>query len=261
MKTAGRQLVQAEKMSSLGQMVSGIAHDINNPLGYIASNRENLQKKSHEIRDFLFKLMGDAPEAKTTKDHLNSEFKSLDDGFTSIGRGSKILKGISSALRNYGRTDLDNKEACDLKEILENVATILNSKLKHLEFKSDFEGERIIKCRPSNLSQIFLNLISNACDALAEEEVENPTILFSSKRLNSGQEEILIKVEDNGPGIPDNIKNKILDAFFTTKAVGKGTGLGLSITNKIIQEHNGKITVKDSESLGGACFEIHLPIK
>jgi C4-dicarboxylate-specific signal transduction histidine kinase len=233
LKATQSQLIQSEKMASLGVLTAGIAHEINNPLNYIMGGYIGL---SNELKTYDF-----------DKDKRISVF--LEGIKTGIERASEIIKGLNQLSR-----DNDNyNEKCEIHSILDNCLTILHYKYKNrIEVVKNYEKENLFTTGNSGkLHQVFINIISNAIDS-----IENNGVIYIDTISSEENQEISIK--DTGCGIPAENFNKIIDPFFTTKAPGKGTGLGLSIANTIIQQHNGVLQF-DSTLVKGTKVLIHLP--
>lgn len=258
------QLLQAEKMASIGLLTSGIAHEINNPLNFISSGVSGLEMESdailsaiHEsgtlIRSAQVKnsaiaaLLEKEQGVKESMENIPKLIISLHSG---VSRTINIVKG----LRTFSRMDDEKKHTASLNEIILGTLTILQSKYKgKIDIHTQFEPDDQIYCYPGKLGQLFLNIIINAIDAIENKGQIN---IYTSL-INEGNA-FEIKIEDSGPGIPDELQQKIFDPFFTTKPVGQGTGLGLSISHGIVSDHQGKITVV-SEVGKGTCFTILLP--
>ena len=258
------QLIQSEKMASLGQLVAGVAHEINNPVNYIKSNIEPLKEYLlgyKEVVDHIQllkeKLPDDAKRSleklieKNDLDFADEDSKKI---FESYQEGSNRIADIVADLRQYSKTDKEYYSKMDLHESIESTLNLLKSKLKEgISIHKDFGNIPKINCSPGQMGQVFMNLLSNAIDAVGEQ---------GTIQIATSQEKryVVIAIRDDGPGIPIDIQSKIFDPFFTTKPVGSGTGLGLSITHTIIEQHNGKIEVTSEENVG-AIFAIHLPLK
>lgn len=234
LKHTQAQLLQSDKMASLGVLSAGIAHEINNPLNYIRGANRGLAK--YVLREYGI----DDPQ-------LLKCIKLADEG---INRASSIVKSLG----HYSRTHTDMTENCNIHEIIENVLVILQNRLKHkVKIIRDYNFNiPTQKGNEGRLHQAFLNLLSNAEQAI----IEKGEIVISTN-ITDDLVEIIIK--DTGKGISTENLFKISEPFFTTKEPGKGTGLGLSITYKIIEEHKGKIQV-NSEIDKGTEFKIHLPV-
>ena len=274
LKESEAQLIQTEKMSSLGQMVAGIAHEINTPLAYVKNSLGSVATKLPEVKKLivetnkLLKLLEDsAPDPDTLQAKFTS-VRSLVDYFAEqqalaeLGQLAKDgLYGIEQIaeivinLKNFSRLDRSKMSQFNLNEGLESALVLAKHELKHLKVVRRFDELPLITCSPSQLNQVFINLINNAAQAVHPDTGE---ITVSTRVVDEGH--VAVEVADNGSGIPPEILSKIFDPFFTTKEVGKGTGLGLSIAYKIIDQHGGKISV-DSTVNAGTRFTIVLPLQ
>lgn len=245
LKQTQAQLAQREKMASLGALVAGVAHEINNPLGAINSNTSLFkmiisQLKSSEVIQKDRKI----EEMIAKLDFLNN---------TNILACERIVEIVKS-LRNFARLDEAEYKEVNIHEGIENTLVLLNHKLKNrIEVIKEYGELPMIKCYPSQLNQVFMNILSNAIDAIPDKG----TIWIKTFIEN---EKVFIVIKDNGVGIKPEHINKIFDPGFTTKGVGVGTGLGLAITYNIIEKHHGKIYVQ-SQYGEGTEFTIELPIR
>lgn len=273
LKASQAQLVQSEKMASLGQMVAGVAHEINTPLGYVQNNMEMAQDaygKLAELNgayDALFTMM-QSPGASESdmNEHfsrllsLREEFsevypqESMESLFSDSLYGLRQISEIVVNLKNFSRLDLAAVDNVDLNECVVSALTIGKNVIKHkAEVIRDFGVLPKVSCSPSQINQVFLNLVTNAAQAIEGYGRIAIKTLADDKYVH-------VVVRDNGKGIsPENLK-KIYDPFFTTKPIGEGTGLGLSIVFGIIKDHGGQIQVK-SEVGKGTAFCVSLPIK
>ncbi len=272
LKTAQSQLIQTEKMSSLGQMVAGIAHEINNPVSFIHGNITPALEHIQDLLDLINiyqQNCSSSPEVEAKIAEIDLEFvaEDLPKLLSSMKMGTERIREIVLSLRNFSRLDEAEIKEADIHEGIDSTLLILNHRLKsNIEVIKQYGQLPLIDCYPAQLNQVFMNIISNGIDAL--EETKN-SILFHAKppevlqitiqteQINA--EQIQVRIRDNGLGIRPEIKNKLFDPFFTTKKIGKGTGIGLSICYQIIQNHQGKIEVV-SEYKKGAEFIITLPI-
>jgi signal transduction histidine kinase len=265
------QLIQTEKMSSLGQMVAGVAHEINNPINFIYGN---LKHAEHHIRDLL-KLVqlyqqSDGQDQATIQAYAESiDLKFLQDDLAKILKsmqlGTDRVREIVLSLRNFSRLDESGFKTVDLHDGIDSTLLILNHRIKHsIEIVQDYGELPLVECYPAQLNQVFMNLLANAIDAIEETQVESPTIRIqtqvdSSSASNSTGTNIVIHISDNGSGISPENQTRIFDPFFTTKEVGKGTGLGLLICYQVMQKHGGTIALT-SQPGQVTTFTLTLPI-
>lgn len=250
-------LVHAAKMASLGQLVAGIAHELNNPISFIYSNMTHLK----EYSDKLIRLVQAAEKkAKLDKEKEAAEFdyivKDMPKLIKSCEDGAKRTRDIVVGLRNFSRLEEAKIKEVDIHEGIESTLSLLEG-----EFKSRIQLERNygdlpkILCYPSQLNQVFMNILTNAAQAIDEK---GGTITITTKVI--GKNRVQVGIRDTGKGMPADVVQKIFDPFFTTKDLSKGTGLGMSITYGIVQKHGGEITV-DSAPGKGTEFVITLPVK
>lgn len=283
LKLAQGKLVQSEKMSGLGQMVAGIAHEINNPVSFIHGN---LSPATQYINDLLHHLHLYQQKAKQTEidnhaQEIDLEFLEIDlpKLLNSMNIGTDRIREIILSLRNFSRLDEAELKTVNLHKGIDSTLLILNHRFKQsnsqIILKKDYGAIDTIDCYPSQLNQVIMNLIANSIDALetyTHERLDQdhyqrlqdqgitlwkPTISITTISHN---ESVEIIIHDNGPGIPETIRDRIFDPFFTTKVIGKGTGLGLSISHSIIVErHQGSINC-ESNPVDGTTFRIKLPL-
>ncbi|MCC5641647.1 HAMP domain-containing protein [Nostoc sp. CHAB 5824] len=268
LKEAQGQLIQTEKMSSLGQMVAGIAHEINNPVNFIYGNIECASDYTQDLLNLVSLYQQHYPnpiyliEENIEEIDLNFIHKDLPSLLASMKIGAERIREIVLSLRNFSRLDEADMKEVDIHEGIDNTLLILNHRLqREIEVIKKYRDLPLVECYPAQLNQVFMNILSNAIDALLDQKahsVQSKQIIIDT--LNIDDIYIKVGIKDNGFGIPPEIKSKLFDPFFTTKPVGKGTGLGLSICYQIIDKHKGKIEVM-SESEKGTEFAIFLPIK
>ena len=258
------QVIQNEKLASIGQLAAGVAHEINNPLGFIQSNFNSMNKYATTLFTCIEQLVhvdGEDYKEEILSDN-NYDFirNDISDLIKETGDGINRILSIVQNLKNFARSDNNNggREIINIKEAIDTTLVIAKNEYKyHAEVINNVPEDISLNCKAGELKQVFLNLVVNSSQAIKEHLQSGGVIRISAERKKS---EIWISFEDNGPGIPEEKRLTIFDPFFTTKEVGKGTGLGLSISYDIIvNKHNGKIFADDSV-LGGAKFSIVLPI-
>jgi signal transduction histidine kinase len=237
LKQTQAQLVHSEKMASLGQLVAGVAHEINTPLGSINSNNDLLSKCVFKIK-----------ENNDIKKHVGLMLETLKINDEAINR----INGIVKSLKNFARLDEAELKEADIKEGLKSTLMLLNHEIKNrIKIVEDYENILPIKCYPNILNQVFLNLLVNACQSIEG----NGVITIKTMKIN---DTVVVNISDTGCGIAREHLSRIFDPGFTTKGVGVGTGLGLSICYQIIEKHKGKISV-ESEIGVGSTFQIEIP--
>ena len=257
------QLIQAEKMSSLSKMVVGIAHEINNPVNFIHGNLKYANQHVQDLLGLLDLYQAQYPtpnlSIQTAIEDVDLDFlrSDLSKILVSMKVGTERVREIVLSLRNFSRLDEAAQKQVDICEGIDSTLIVLSHRIQQgVEIVKDYAYTGQTSCYPAQLNQVFMNIISNALDAMESSEINRPKIFI---RTEEKDQQLIISIEDNGPGIPDTIKNKIFDPFFTTKSVGEGTGLGLSVSYQIVQEHDGLLTV-ENVSPQGTKFEIALPI-
>lgn len=270
LKHAQLQMVQSEKMSALGQLVAGVAHEINNPMSFIHGN---LAPAKEYMQD-LFELLGQYqlyypqphPNIQTTIEKIDLEFLQTDfiKLLQSIQVGTDRIQAIVNSLRNFSRLDESSVKAVDIHEGLDSTLTILRTRLRaqdwrpEIQITKEYDELPLIECYAGQLNQVFMNILSNSIDAL-EEQTESKVSRRINIQTTTAAQSVSIKIQDNGPGMNATTRNRLFDPFFTTKPVGKGTGLGLSISYQIItKKHGGSLTC-NSFLGGGSLFTITLP--
>ncbi|MEG3843755.1 ATP-binding protein [Microcoleus sp. herbarium14] len=268
------QLIQAEKMSSLGQMVAGIAHEINNPVSFIYSNLEHASNYAQDLLRLVELYQKQYPnpsgaiQAETEAIDLDFMAEDFSKLIHSMKNGADRIRQIVLSLRNFSRLDESQLKLANIHEGIDSTLLIVNQRLESkIAVIKDYGDLPRVKCYAALLNQVFMNIIDNAIWALEERKVnskdssdatEQSTIWIHTKIIDS--ELVRIGIRDNGTGIPPELKDKVFDPFFTTKDVGKGTGLGLTVCYQLIEKHKGNLEVF-SELGEGTEFCITLPIK
>lgn len=263
-------LIQSEKMSSLGQMVAGIAHELNTPIGYVSNNVEIAQRRFKQLASLYASALsaiealnrGELEQAMQGFQAIGeSELSTLDALQDVVVRTERLFSGMTTGLeqmaalvrgmRNFARLDEAEMKKADLNEGIKNCLLIIGHQFKdqNIKLTTDYGAIPMVDCYPAQLNQVFLNLIQNAVHAV--EKSPNPHIHIATSFQNG---HVVVEVRDNGTGIPRAIQSKIFDPFFTTKPVGKGTGLGLSICYSIIKKHNGDLYFETEEGKGTSFF-------
>ncbi|WP_392478582.1 ATP-binding protein [Nostoc sp. C110] len=271
------QLVHSEKMSSLGQMVAGIAHEINNPVSFIAGNLRYANQYINDLLDLIAVFQEQYPQINPT---IEAKIKSIELEYlcddlpklmASMSTGSERITDIVLGLRNFSRLDEAKIKSVDIHEGIDNTLMILNhqlalpNKLPDIQIVKEYGQLPKISCYANQLNQVFMNIINNAIYALKDNmqywQSANKIPTIQIKTLVVDNERLLISIKDNGPGMKSEIQEQIFNPFFTTKPVGQGTGLGLSISHQIIVEkHQGKLNC--ISALGkGTEFQIEIPIQ
>jgi len=261
--------LQSEKMASIGQLAAGIAHEINNPIGFVNSNMgalqsyfETLLNTLNAFRDVTVK--GGAPaELIAQLDRLwgDADIDFLSEDFVALMNESKDglhrVKEIVQSLKDFSHIGEKEWAETDLHKGLDSTLNIVNNEIKYkADVVKKYGRLPLVRCIASQLNQVFMNLLVNAAQAMKERG----TITISTGlEEKDGADFATIQICDTGEGIPPEIKNRIFEPFFTTKPVGKGTGLGLSLSYGIIQKHNGRIEM-ESKVGEGTCFKIYLPV-
>lgn len=253
LKEKEKQMVQTEKLASLGMLVVGVAHEINNPIGYVSSNMETLNDYVNLLKK-VFETHKELVASLPTEDGLDYVLEDIDHIFSDTLTGFQKIQEIVQNLKDFARVDQSQKTEADINAGIDFVLKMIKGKLtKNCLIRKDFSQLPSIKCYPGKLNQVFMNLLINAAQAIPEVG----TITIKTEALDAY---ISIQIADTGMGIPQENLSKLFDPFFTTKPVDQGTGMGLSISYGIIQEHGGSLEV-DSKVGKGTTFTIRLPIE
>ncbi len=267
LSAAQDQLMQSEKLASIGQLAAGVAHEINNPIGYVFSNFGTLEKYLDDLFRMLAAyqeaedgLRGTPAQARLAALREEIELEYLKDDIPTLmsesREGIKRVRKIVQDLKDFSRVDARQEwEWSNLHNGIDSTLNIVNNEIKYkCEVIKQYGPLPEVECLPSELNQVFMNLLVNAAHAVT---AERGTITI---RTGVEGEQVWVEIEDTGCGIPKENLKRIFDPFFTTKPVGKGTGLGLSLSYGILQKHGGRIEV-DSEIGRGTCFRLTIPVR
>ncbi len=267
------QLIQTEKMSSLGQLVAGIAHEINNPVNFIYGNLEYLQEYIKDLIHLLelYRLHYPQPVAEIQSQieavELDFLIKDLPKLLSSLTIGSDRIQQIVSSLRNFSRSEQAAMQLIDLHEGIDSTLMILQHRLgarggcPERKLIKEYGNLPLVECYAGQMNQVFMNILGNAINALDNYKLDEEGIIIIRTEVFNGNSNVRIRIKDNGPGITEDVQARLFDPFFTTKPLGKGTGLGLSISYQIIVEkHNGQLKCISVPG-EGAEFLIEIPIR
>ncbi|OEU71877.1 MAG: hypothetical protein BA864_11110, partial [Desulfuromonadales bacterium C00003093] len=275
LKNTQAQIVQAEKMASVGQLAAGVAHEINNPTGFVSSNLKTLADYLNDINRLIkqYRMLITELKDNNAEDKITSSIEKLLDQISGIEKeidldfimddvmdlindcreGTKRIKKIVLDLKDFAHPGEDKLQATDINKGIESTLNVVWNELKYkATVTKDYGKLPIVKCYPQQLNQVFMNIFVNAVQA-----IEKRGEIRISTRADNGSVEV--RISDTGVGIPKENISKIFDPFFTTKEVGKGTGLGMNIAHNIIKKHNGTINV-ESEVGKGTTFRIRIPV-
>jgi len=238
------QLIQSAKMASLGELVAGIAHEVNNPLAFVVSHLGTASKSLNEVETEFVPIA--SPAAKRHWDRARTRLQEIEVGVERI-------RDLVLRLRVFSRLDEGEQKQVSIRECVASVLMILAHRLKdRIRVDTHFGVPDIIECFPSLLNQAIMNLLSNAIDAIHDQGVITIT-------TGADGDNYVVRVADTGHGIPEHLRHRVIDPFFTTKPLGKGTGLGLSITHSIVERHRGTLTF-ESEGGCGTVVTIRFPL-
>ena len=281
LQAAQLQLIQSEKMSSLGNLVAGIAHEINNPVGFISGSIGQAKDAVHDLVTYLQMYQAKFPNPgaeiveKAEEIDINYLVEDLPKIIDSMKMGTQRIRNISTSLRTFSRADTKYKLSANIHEGIDSTLLILQLRLKAnycrpaIQVIQNYGDIPKIQCYLGQLNQVFMNIIANAIDALdeavagytyAENEVKPAQVITIHTELSENQQNVIIKIKDNAQGMTEEIKACIFDNLFTTKDVGKGTGLGLSISKKVIEETHGGTLICESVLGEGTEFIISIPV-
>lgn len=259
LKTTQQQLIHSEKMASLGRLVAGVAHELNNPISFVYGNTVAMKRYADRLSRYLAAIHGEMPHDEREAlrqelriDRLLDDLPSLIEGTV---EGAERTRDIVDALKRFSATDRDERRVFDLAEVIERaVQWVCKATANQFEVNLGLPPTLPVQGSPGQLQQVAMNLVQNAVDATEKSRERR---LEVSGRIEEG--EAVIEFRDSGPGIPAENLGKLFDPFFTTKPVGRGTGLGLAISYGIVERHGGKLTAGNHPK-GGALFVLRLPL-
>lgn len=269
LQEAQGQLIQSEKMASLGTLVAGVAHEINNPANFTYSGAQNIQTRLEQLRDLIYELIGDDPESEVAE-MFREHFDPLFSNLAAIVDGTQRIRSIVTGLRTFSRLDeSEYKEEHIVPGIQSTIPLVGANYGDDVDFVCEFEADPALDCWPAQLNQVFMNLTVNACQAILSKCNKDQrkgalatqkcgTLLIRTDMKDEAHLRITFK--DDGVGMSESVKQRIFEPFFTTKDVGQGTGLGLSISHGIIEKHHGQFLV-DSVQGEGTTIKLILPLK
>jgi two-component system sensor histidine kinase HupT/HoxJ len=259
LKTTQQQLIHSEKMASLGRLVAGVAHELNNPISFVYGNTVAMKRYAERLVRYLAAVHSDMPKdarealrRELRIDRMLDDMPSLIDGTV---EGAERTRDIVDALKRFSATDRDERRAFDLVEVIERaVQWVCKATADQFAVELSLPASLMVMGSPGQVQQVVMNLVQNAADATENARERRLEI---SSRAEEG--EAVIEFRDTGPGIPAENLDKLFDPLFTTKPVGRGTGLGLTISYGIVERHGGKLTVGNHPK-GGALFCLRLPL-
>ncbi|MGC1305910.1 MAG: response regulator [Phormidesmis sp.] len=252
LKKAQSKLIHSEKMSSMGQLVAGIAHEVNNPINFIYGNLNYVDGYVQDLLDLIRAYQTHCPtpppDIHKKLNDLDLEFTSADllKSFVSLRSGTQRIRNLVLSLRNFSRFDESATKTVNLHDGIDSALAMMGSELDNITLKKDYGDLPLVECYASQINQVFMHLIRNAVDALkgigtsaeaAASASDSPLLQVSTTVVD--QERVAIWIADNGAGISLEVQGRIFDPFFTTKEVGQGTGLGLAISYQIVSEQHG----------------------
>ncbi|NEO55549.1 MAG: AAA family ATPase [Okeania sp. SIO3B5] len=272
LQQAQLQLVQTEKMATLGNLMAGVAHEINNPLGFMGGNINIIQEYLADLFTIIKRYQEELPhpsaELTDEMEEMELDFlmEDLPKTIASMETGIKRIGEISISLRTFSRKDTETKSEFNLHNGLDSTLLILKYRLKANEHRpgieviKDYGDLPNIQCYPGQLNQVFMNIIANGIDALDEDIESNNNCITISTKLSIEKNMAVVEIRDNGPGMSEKVRSRIFEQGFTTKGVGKGTGLGMAIAYQIVVEKHGGMITCDSTVGQGTTFTIALPM-
>jgi signal transduction histidine kinase len=247
------QLIQADKLASLGQLVAGVAHEINTPVGALNSMHDTLFRTLEKLKGIIQK---EFPKDHSQLPKIDTAFRVIEDAHQVISSGTDRVISIVTRLRSFARLDEAELKTVNIHEGIEDTLVLIHNEIKHhITIEKEYEDIPPISCYPGQLNQVFLNLLVNGKQAILDLKAKGTILIKTFVK----DDRVQIQFKDDGIGIPRENLHKVFDPGFTTKGVGVGTGLGLSICYQIIQNHRGELRVNSKEG-AGTTFTITLPM-
>jgi two-component system NtrC family sensor kinase len=253
-------LVHSAKMISLGQLVAGVAHELNNPIGFIYSNMTHLRDYSEKLIRFAETAEKEPEKIKSLKKELEVDYikQDLPKLIFSCEDGARRTRDIVIGLRNFSRLEEAKLKEIDIHQAVDDTLNLLTGEIKNrIQIIKKYKKLPLVTCYASHINQVFMNLLSNAAQAI---EGNGNIWISTNTSTKNGEDFVEISFQDSGKGMSSEVMDKIFDPFFSTKGVGQGTGLGLSISYGIVQKHGGEIQVKSQPGIGTE-FIVHMPVK
>ncbi len=263
LKRTQQQLLHSEKMASLGRLVAGVAHELNNPISFVLGNTHALQRYAQRLEAYLAAIHAGKPAGELAAmrrelriDRLLEDMPPLIEGTV---EGAERTRDIVDSLKRFSAVDRDEDRPFNLAQVIEQaVHWVTKAAADKFKVEASLPEGIAVMGSPGQMQQVMMNLVQNACDATAEEI--QPRLEISARRIDqAGREKVEVSFRDNGPGIPAENLPHLFEPFFTTKPVGKGTGLGLAITYGIVERHGGSLVAGNAPQ-GGAVFTLTLPL-
>ncbi|MFT4926188.1 MAG: signal transduction histidine kinase [Phenylobacterium sp.] len=257
LKQTQQQLAQADKMAALGTMTAGVAHEINNPANFTHTAVHMMRDEVQDIKAYIIGLASDDEADAEVISALEARFVKLTDLTATAIQGTGRIKAIADDLGVFTRVDNSQKKPASIVNLIESTVNLVQTQYQPIDFEMALTFNPVLRCFASKISQVLMNIIVNACQAIEEKEISGLGKVTISTEKVDGQ--LQIRIEDNGCGMDELTRQKIFEPFFTTKAPGQGTGLGMSISFGIVEAHDGAIEVT-SELGAGALIAVNLPI-
>ena len=260
-----KQLVQSEKMASLGTLTAGVAHEINNPTNFTNAAVFMMQNEIDDIKAFLNQLAGGDSADPEVLNSFDVKFEKLIELTKTAKEGAQRIKVIVDDLRTFARLDDAKQTSIKLSDLLTSTVNLVKTQYERITINTDFRDDPVITCSPSKLNQVFMNIIVNACQSIKTKQAQSHQVSLDYQgaiqiSMTTKNNYLVILIKDNGCGMDKETQQKVCEPFFTTKDIGNGTGLGMAISFGIIEEHGGMIKISSIPSQG-AEFSVYLPVQ